>query len=273
MTIMLSYPKSGRTWLRFMVNSYLCRVCQLDCRNVFEAEKLLRDRHPIEWTHLTGAMIARLPYWAMGPWKLDNTARRLPWVFLTRNFQATLASAYFQARDRIRVFDGTPSQFLRDPRNGVIKLVSFYNLFETIRPTLTNCKIISYEAVLEAPKPALKNIVETIGLPIDDTILSDVVKEASFDNMKRLSVTPEYAGTVLAPTDPTRPETFKVRSGGRDKAQLFNDEDLAYIDRVVGDLFLHQDKPEYRSCLGQPTKPSQANKQQPQTQTAGSYAA
>jgi hypothetical protein len=253
MHVMLSYPKSGRTWLRFMVDSYLCRVFDLDCPNVFDAEKRLKPTHPIEWTHLTGAMIGRLPYWAMGPWRLDEAATRVPWLVLTRNFRATLASAYFQARDRIKVFEGSPREFVRDPRYGAIKLVSFYNLFEELRPKLADCRVFSYEAMLEDPRPHFERVVAALGMRVDADLIDEVIEQASFENMKRLSVTPEYAGSVLAPTDPNNPVTFKVRSGGRDKKQLFSAEDIVYIERVIDDLFQHKDKPDYARCLGDPT--------------------
>jgi sulfotransferase family protein len=252
MHVMLSYPKSGRTWIRFMVDSYLCRLFDLDCPNVFDAEKQLKQVHPIEWTHLTGAMIARLPYWAMGPWNLDDAAKQIPWLVLTRNFQATLASAYFQARDRVKVFQGTPSQFVRDPRYGVIKLVSFYNQFEELRPSLKTCHVFSYERFLREPKPQLRRLIEALGLRVDEPLIDRVVEESDFENMKRLSIAPEYAGSVIAPTDPTRPETFKIRSAGRDKKEVFNADDIAYIDRVIDDLFFHRDNTDYQECLGRP---------------------
>jgi hypothetical protein len=208
----------------------------------------------------------------MGPWNLDKPSRQLPWLVLTRNFQATLASAYFQARDRIQVFEGTPSEFLRDPRYGAIKLVTFYNLFEELRPTLGDCHVFSYETMLDDPRPHFVKVVKTLGLSVDDEMIDAVIEEASFENMKKLSVAPEYAGSVLAPTDPTRPETFKVRSAGRDKKQLFNDEDIAYIDRVVGDLFVYQDKDDYRRCLGRPV-PRSANAEAKNKKLEGSHAA
>lgn len=42
-----------------------------------------------------------------------------------RNLYATLASAYYQVRHRIKVFDGTPAQFIRSSHYGVIKLATF----------------------------------------------------------------------------------------------------------------------------------------------------
>ena len=255
MHVMLSYPKSGRTWIRFMVDSYLCKAFDLTCPNVFDAEKQLKRVHPVEWTHLTGAMIAKQPYWAIGSWNFDDSTRRAPWLILTRNFQATLASAYFQARDRIKVFTGTPSQFVRDPRYGAVKIVSFYNQLHELRSTLYDCHLFSYEQFTTDPHTQLRRMIEALSLKIDETLIDQVIDDSSFENMKRLSTEPQYAGSVIAPTDPTRPETFKVRSAGRDKKDLFSQEDLAYIDRVVDTLFLHQEDPDYRACLGRPAPP------------------
>ncbi len=252
MQVMLSYPKSGRTWIRFMVDSYLCKTFKLSCPNVFDAEKQLKLVHPIEWTHISGAMIAQRPYWSIGPWDFDDTLKQAPWLVLTRNFQATLASAYFQARDRIKVFTGSPSQFVRDPRYGAAKIVSFYNQFEVLRATLKTCHLFSYEEFTRDPQPQLRRMIEALGLNVDESMIDQVIQESSFENMKRLSITPQYAGSVIAPTDPNRPETFKVRSAGRDKKELFNTDDLDYIDRVIDILFLHKDSPDYRECLGRP---------------------
>lgn len=254
MHFMLSYPKSGRTWLRFMVDSYLCRVFDLDCPNVFEAEKQLQKVHPIEWTHLSGAMIECLPYWAMGGWRLSEPMQRIPWVILTRNFQATLTSAYYQARDRIKVFQGTPSEFLRDPRFGIIKLVTFYNILEEVRSGMDRCELIAYESLLDDPKGVFTQVVKALDLRVDEDLIDQVIEESSFENMKRLSLTPEYAGTVIAPIDPNNPQTFKVRSGGQEKKSIFSENDLEYLHRVIDDLFLHKDKKEYRHCLGKPPR-------------------
>ncbi len=264
MHIMLSYPKSGRTWIRFMTDSYLCKTFDLTCPNVFDAEKQLKNTHPIEWTHMTGAMIAKRPYWAIGQWKLDDLTRRHPWLILTRNFQATLASAYFQARDRINVFTGTPSQFLRDPRFGITKIVSFYNQLHELRSTLDTCHLFSYEQFTRDPKPPFRRMIGALGLPVDESLTDQVIEESSFENMKRLSVAPQYVGSVIAPSDPTRPETFKVRSAGRDTKELFNPDDLAHIDRVIDALFLHKDHPDYRECLGRPI-PRQTTQNMAQT--------
>ena len=135
----------------------------------------------------------------------------------------------------------------------VVKLVSFYNQFEELRRTLKTCHVFSYEQFTCEPQPQLRRMIEALGLRVDESLIDQVIEESSFENMKRLSITPEYDGSVIAPIDPTRPETFKVRSAGRDKKELFDTDDIAYIDRVIDDLFLHKDNPDYQACPGRPT--------------------
>src|SRR5690349_7405005 len=107
LVLFLSYPKSGRTWVRFLVDAYLADLHGIPVANVFEVERRLDRRWRIEWEHLTGAMIRLLPFDRVGEVDLARLDGRAC-VLLTRDPYATLASAYFQARDRVKVFSGTP---------------------------------------------------------------------------------------------------------------------------------------------------------------------
>ncbi|MDY7109420.1 MAG: sulfotransferase domain-containing protein [Planctomycetota bacterium] len=248
MRLFLSYPKAGRTWVRFMLNSYLCRRRGLEPVNVFRIEEATDGSYPFQWTHLTAAMLMKLPYWSMGCFDRRPLAGA-SCVLLVRDFYATLASAWHQAVHRIRVFQGTPGEFLRSPRYGVIKLVTFYNLWTELAPSLGRREIISYDAMLDDPVDPLRRILAAFDIPGDDALVEDVVAEASFENMKRLGATPAYAGTVLAPADPNNPDSAKVRVGGKSKYdQLFSEADLAYIDRVVDDLLVERNAPHFAAC-------------------------
>jgi hypothetical protein len=248
MRLFLSYPKAGRTWIRFMLNDYLCRQRGLEPANVFQIENAADGSYPFQWTHLTAAMLMKLPYWSMGCFDRRPLAGA-SCVLLVRDFYATLASAYHQAVHRIRVFQGTPSEFLRSPRYGVIKLITFCNLWGEIAPSLGRREIISYDAMLEDPIEPLRRILATFDIAIDDSLIEEVVEAASFENMKRLGASPAYAGTVLAPADPNNPDSAKVRVGGKSKYdELFTRADLAYIDRAVDDLLIDKDASHLAAC-------------------------
>ena len=229
--IMLSYPKSGRTWLRFLLNHYLCSVGDHAVRNVFEIEK--KDpAYPFEWTHLTGAMIFQLPYWNMGQFDVRGLDRRRA-VLLVRDPYATLASAYHQAVHRIKVFNGTPAAFVRSNRYGASKLATFFNLWNDVKNRCDAHITVQYEDMLENPEPSIRRVLEFLSIPAHDEPLKLAVRDASFDNMKTLSTSPEYAGTPLAPVDPNNPDSAKVRSGTKQSyADLFTKDDLDHIDQT-----------------------------------------
>lgn len=248
MRCFVSYPKAGRTWVRFMLNAYLCRQRGLEPANVFEIEQATDGSYPFQWTHLTSAMLMKLPYHMMGCFDRRPLAGATC-VLLVRDFYATLASAYHQAVHRIRVFQGTPAQFVRSPRYGAIKLITFYNLWAEIAPQLGRSEIVSYDAMLDDPADPFRRILAAFDIPIDEALIEEVVEEASIENMKRLGAAPAYAGTVLAPADPNNPDSAKVRVGGISKYdELFSEADLAYIDRLADDLLINRDAPHFVGC-------------------------
>lgn len=228
--IFLSYPKSGRTWVRFLVDAYLADLHGLETSNVFEVERRLDPRWRIEWTHLTGAMIQLLPYDRVGEVDLSRLEGR-PCVFLWRNPRATLASAYFQARDRVKVFSGTPAEFVRSPLFGIRKLVAFREMVEQIQGRFSSFTRLTYEGLREDPAAGLSTVLRVLGAEIDPERVARAVRLGDIESLRRLARTPEYADTPLAPVDRNNPDSDKVRRGD-DQAwrALFSDEDVRFID-------------------------------------------
>jgi hypothetical protein len=232
--LFLSYPKSGRTWVRFLVDAYLADLHGIRVvSNVFEVERRLDPRWRIEWTHLTGAMIQLLPYDRVGEVDRSRLDGR-PCVYLSRDPYATLASAFFQARDRVKVFQGTPSEFVRSPLFGARKLAAFYALVEDLQECFSLFVSLSYESFQEDPAAGLHTVLESLGAEIDPERIERAVALGGFESLRRLGRTPEYAGTPIAPVDPDNPDSDKIRRGGdggwRD---LFTEEDARYIAEAL----------------------------------------
>ena len=231
--LFLSYPKSGRTWVRFLVDAYLADLHGIAVSNVFEVERRLDPRWRIEWTHLTGAMIRLLPYDRIGEVDLSRIDGRRC-VFLTRDPYSTLASAYFQARDRVKVFSGSPSEFLRSPLFGARKLAAFYEQVDGLRERFSSFAELSYERMRGDPADGLRTVLETLGAEVDAERIARAVELGRFDNLRRLARAPEYAGTPLAPVDPGNPGSDKIRRGGDGGwRELFGEEDARYIASVL----------------------------------------
>jgi Sulfotransferase domain len=234
--LFVSYPKSGRTWVRFLVDAYLADLHAIQVSNVFEVERRLDPRWRIEWTHLTGAMIQLLPYDRIAQItevELSSLDGRTC-VWLSRDPYATLASAYFQARDRVKVFEGTPSELIRSPLFGARKLAAFEALMESLRDRFSSFTPLTYEGFQADPAAGLRTVLEALGAEVDPERIGKAVGLGAFDSLRRLARTPEYAGTPIAPADPGNPDSDKVRRGGDGGwRELFSEEDAAYIDSVI----------------------------------------
>ncbi|MEO0586009.1 MAG: hypothetical protein AAF078_00055 [Planctomycetota bacterium] len=260
MPAVVSYPKSGRTWLRFMLDDYLARLRgDTDLQNVFAIEQ--KPGYPIHWTHFYGAMLARRPYWAMGPIDASQLGD-VPVLILTRDLLDTLRSAYHHAVHRIGVFEGTPTDFVRCPRYGIAKIVTFYNQMHDLRRRLERPYMLDYRQLKACTPDTLTQAIAMFEIPLDTAIIDPVVEAASAERMRTLGTTPEYAGTPLAPADTANPDSFKVRSAGSPRVDPFSADDLAYAMQVIDALYLPKDDPDFARCL-----PPAAASEQPAAET------
>lgn len=252
MHVFVSYPKSGRTWVRFMVNNYLAQVHNLPVNNVFDVEKLFEgsERH-VFWTHFNGAMLFKQPYWQMG----FNYKQVLghPCLMLVRNFYGTLASAYYHARYRKAIFDGTPSEFVRSPLYGAIKLISHYNQVATLAPAFPRFEVFVYERIREDPAGQLAAILQALQVEVQPDLVGKVVEEGKLPNMQRLAAQPQYAGTVLEELNPDAPCNQHTTTGNNKKyRELFTEEDLQLVARLIDDVLVDKSLPYLEGLLEPP---------------------
>lgn len=217
-----------------MVDAYLADLHGIPVTNVFQVERLVDPRWRIEWTHLTAQMTYLVPFDKIRELDLRQIDGR-SCVFLAREPLPTLASAYYQARYRLGIFSGTPSEFVRSPLFGVRKLVAFYEMMVALRDRFGPVTAIVYEDLREDAAAGLRAVLETLGAEIDEDRVARAVEEGRFENLKRLARTPEYENTLLSPSDPANPDSDKVRRGDADAwRELFGAEDLDYMSEVIG---------------------------------------
>ena len=242
----VSYPKSGRTWLRFMVDDYRTRLFGIRVPQVFAVEKKLRWRHRIVWTHAGGDF--RHPYYGQLTFR-DRLDRAAPYLFLTRNFHGILNSAFHHRTYRRNKMQLPPSEFIRHPNCGILHVVSYYNMWLELRREIPSFKVFAYEDLKKDPFTTMSGVVEALELPLREDLLRQTVECGSVANMKVLANSDAYAGTVLAPSDRGDERSAKVREGSTSGYRsLFSDEDLAYFGQVISNHFLGLEDPDFAGC-------------------------
>jgi hypothetical protein len=209
----ISFPKSGRTWLRVM----------LDELGV-----------PLEYTHAGGEHKTALHFE-----RLDTSAagRFNRIVFLHRDPRDTAVSGYYQVDRRLSGYDGTISGFIRDPCHGIEKVIRYNRLWLDLAARRPNMLALAYEEMRADPHAALARVLTFLGRPNDDGRIAVAVSNNTFARMqereKAGAFDPVYEKRFGA-KDPEDPESLKVRRGKvGGYADELSPEDIAWCDGLL----------------------------------------
>lgn len=265
--IVVSIPKSGRTWLRVAIQAYRANA---------DPERLTlvtrKGRHPPvvfftheRWAHRT---THSLRHWLFREYLLpDALLREKPVVLLARDPRDVMVSLYFEMTRRsgrrlalamaleggralswpnrafVRVarrgpFRGTMAEFLRHPLTGTRVIVEIMNGWLARFASLPRFRLVRYEDLRAAPLEAFRDLLGFFGLPeVDDGRLVRALAFASFENMRRLEASGQFDDDTLRPGDPADPESFKVRRGKvGGYVDYLSAEEVAWLDAEVARL-------------------------------------
>jgi hypothetical protein len=157
-------------------------------------------------------------------------------VFLARDPRDIIVSAYFQATKRKHLFDGTVTEYFRQPVGSFDSIIEFFNTWASQRLVPKGFLLVRYEDLRLDPHGQLRRILDFVGLEeIDAGAIETAVNFASFDNMRRLEASGDMADVkALRPGDPEDAESYKTRRGKiGGYVDYLAEEDIDYMNRRV----------------------------------------
>ena len=210
----VSFPKSGRTWLRVMLDHL-----KLDATYSHDGSDHSVAGHVEEIQPASEAFAGKTI------------------VFLYRDPRDTVVSGFFQATKRIDIYRGSISDFIRDPRHGIEKIARFNLEWLARGPDLGKFMPVTYEELQVDTAGTLARIVAFTGAERLDEAIRTAVDEASFEKMQQKEAAGELAkhyGKALIPRDCADPQSFKVREGivGGFRKHL-TEADIAFCGEVL----------------------------------------
>ena len=230
----LSYPKSGRTWLRTMLGTMASSQFGLDVENPMEVQhfwKLSKDIPNIGITHDDSPNL-KYGYEV----ETDKSRYRHKKVLLlTRDPRDVLVSYYFDAKNRMKVIDCDISTYIREEKGSIDAIIAYYNSWAQARSVTRDFLSVSYEDMHRDPKKVVRESAAFLGLPAPSEELLDlVVERASFSNMRQAEMKDSFKHERLRPADPQNPESFKVRRGKIGGfVDYLSSDDIAYVDDYI----------------------------------------
>jgi hypothetical protein len=248
--VFLSFPKSGRTFVRTQLARLYQRKFGIDERHLLSFARL-RDASPevprIAFTHGGDAM------------RRPDQIRFDPEVFagrkivlLARHPGDTAVSRYFHLKHRSespsrRRFASQPlDQFVWTERGGIPSIVQYLNLWAEWSRQRGNILILRYEDFVEKPEPALRALADFIGIEASDSDIKDAAEFARFDNLQAREREGYFSSGRMGAGHTGDESSFKVRSGrsGGFRAKL--DEQgrervVAYVKEKLDPMFGYGD--------------------------------
>jgi hypothetical protein len=246
--VVVSFGKSGRTWLRVMI-SHLFRVMYDlpehailgfdNFHNINPAVPRIFFTHDNYIKDITGDFTSKRPFYN----------KRV--ILLARDPRDVAVSQFFQWKFRIKpskvAINNYPPQgsdislfdFITGANGGGMQAVFDYlNLWAREADKLESFHLLRYEDLRAQPHENLRKLLDFMQVDATEEQLNAAVDYSSYENMKSMEGKKTFwrSGGRMMPGDANNPDSYKVRrakvGGYRD---YFDDEQVAEIDRLVAE--------------------------------------
>jgi Sulfotransferase domain len=235
-SVVVSFPKSGRTFVRAMLAHLYQRRFGVDERSLLEFSELRSapaEAPRVLFTHAGDAM--RRP----DEIKIDPEDYAGKKVVLLARHPADIAVSRYhhlkhRSRDRARrrLAAQPLKRFIWDDHGGIPSIVAFLNQFAAL-PSVT---LVRYEDFLAEPETALAKLAGAIGLQVNDSEIAEAVEFGRLANLKQREHEGYFRSTRLRRARPDDEQSGKVRSGGSGGYRVeLGGEDATKIDAFVAE--------------------------------------
>jgi hypothetical protein len=210
----VSYPKSGRSWIRFILSQLNCDQLIVFHHDRFEFSDGSKPPHSFSVSN-----------------RLAQYAETEKLVYLDRDPHDVMVSLYHQITGRfgdVFNYQGNISEFVRDEYFGAVNLRKFRDMWGTILSCRKFLKI-SYEACHRDMNDVLQRLLTYYEIEVPQAQLLEAIDKGSLTNMKKVEASDQFAEPWLR----YRNGSPKVRQG---KIGGFRDvltrTDIAFLDEI-----------------------------------------
>lgn len=214
----VSFPKSGRTYLRYMIGKY------------FQLKDNLEEKNLLDYSEKYGLIFKHA-----GSYKEDdsvsiNDLKNESIIWLKRDPIDTLVSFFYHVTYRKKEYKKNLSSFIRSEEYGIQKLIWFENEVSKLNLSM----LINYEDMYRDPEMIVSKVLKKMTKTYDKDILKEAVYQSTFTKMRDAEITGRVNISEKDYIDKTDERQLKVRKGqiGTGKDYL-HEEDIEYINEII----------------------------------------
>jgi hypothetical protein len=245
--VIVSFGKSGRTWLRVMLSRFYQVKYGIGERHLIGFDNLHKKNRAIPKLFFTHDNYLK-DYTGNRDSKADFYDKKV--VLLIRNPLDVAVSQFFQWKYRMRPGKKALNQypehgsdieiydFLMDPDAGLAKIIDYLNLWASESGKIKDLLIVRYEDMRNNTGEVLDKIVNFLGTPGEQDQIQEAVRFASVENMRNMETKRTFwlSGSRMVARDKSNPNSYKVRKakvgGYRD---YFDDKQIQALNQLVTD--------------------------------------
>jgi hypothetical protein len=210
--LICSYPKSGRTWLRYMLAhvlvTHFALDVKLDLATMFSV--LPNDDLDVERGWPGYRFRGVLPSVATSHERYEERLHggcRI--VFLVRDPRDVVVSYWFHRSRHMGRFTGELSEFVRDPRYGIMDMLAYLETWAAAAER-ERLLIVSYEETKADAFFSLRRICDFLEVPVSDDTIRAAAAAGEFSRMREMERETAVGGYAYDRSDDS---ALRVRRG------------------------------------------------------------
>lgn len=227
--VLVSWGKSGRTWLRVMLSQYYKLRFNLSGNPLLGFRNLQRHNKAIPAVFFTHNNYLK-DYTGCSE-SLEYFYHKKV-VFLARDPRDVVVSQYFHWKYRMRRSKKIINQYPRGDidifdfalheRQGLDRVIDFMNRWARLTPGIKDSRIVRYEDLRREPIQQLISILDFTGMPNTEELVSQAVDYGELSKMKKREsdgYRPKLLSAILGlpnrvrPGNPDNQDSYKARKG------------------------------------------------------------
>jgi len=222
----VAYPKSGITWLSFLMANVIKLKNNLDQEiNFFNVQDYIPDIHVSR--NVSQNSIFKWPGFRIIKSHSGLNPYYTKVIYLVRDPRDVMVS-YWHFASTLKQFNGSISELIRDEKLGIKAWADHVRSWLRVSPQIM-FNIFKYEDIKTNTADTLRAVFTQLGYDISSDIISRAVEDSGFETMKEIEKRyATYNPTIYS-------EHSFVRKMGRKKDEI-SSEDLSYIDENAREL-------------------------------------